>query len=101
MTKKNMKILILGCGNADFGPDLYDDGFENIVNVDYSEVVINQMQEKHGEKRPKMKWLVMDITDMKEFETDSFDIVLDKGMVDTLCCAEDSFLKVALTLKES
>lgn len=54
MTKKDMKILILGCGNADFGPDLYDDGFENIVNVDYSEVVIKQMQEKHGEKRPKM-----------------------------------------------
>ena len=35
-----MKILIIGCGNADFSADLYDDGYENIVNVDISDIVI-------------------------------------------------------------
>ena len=27
LTHKDMKILILGCGNADFSADLYDDGY--------------------------------------------------------------------------
>ena len=34
------KILILGCGNASFSEDMYDDGFHNIFNIDISEVVI-------------------------------------------------------------
>ena len=62
-----MSILILGCGNADFSADLYDDGYHDITNVDISDVVIKQMQEKNKDERPKMKWVVMDITDMEEF----------------------------------
>ena len=33
MTKQS-KILILGCGNANFSEDLYDDGYHNIWNID-------------------------------------------------------------------
>ena len=40
LTHKDMRILILGCGNADFSADLYDEGYENITNVDISAVVI-------------------------------------------------------------
>ena len=40
LTHKDMKILVIGCGNADFSADLYDDGYENIVNIDISDVVI-------------------------------------------------------------
>ena len=96
-----MKILILGCGNADFSADLYDEGYENIINVDISDVVIKQMADKHEEERPQMKWIVMDITDMKEFETDSFDLAIDKSTIDSLICSEDLFLKVALMMKET
>ena len=101
LTHKDMKILIIGCGNADFSADLYDDGYENIVNVDISDVVIKQMKEKNEEKRPHMQWIVMDITDMKPFEKDSFDLVIDKSTMDALCCADDSLLKIALMLKET
>ena len=34
------KILIIGCGNANFSEDLYDDGYHNIWNIDISSVVI-------------------------------------------------------------
>ena len=34
------KILILGCGNANFSEDLYDDGYTNVYNIDISSVVI-------------------------------------------------------------
>mmetsp|Transcript_16737 Transcript_16737/g.21159 ORF Transcript_16737/g.21159 Transcript_16737/m.21159 type:complete len:81 (+) Transcript_16737:85-327(+) len=37
---KSMRILVLGCGNAEFSEDLYDDGYTNVVNVDISSVVI-------------------------------------------------------------
>ena len=95
-----MRILVLGCGNADFSEDLYDDGYTNVVNVDISSVVIGQMQDRNLE-RPLMEWKVMDVTDMSEFESNSFDIAIDKSTIDALLCGDDSFLKVAEMLKET
>ncbi len=40
MNNKDIRILVLGCGNAEFSEDIYDDGYKNIVNVDISSVVI-------------------------------------------------------------
>lgn len=31
---KNLKILMLGCGNSALSEDMYNDGFKNITNVD-------------------------------------------------------------------
>lgn len=96
-----MRILILGCGNAEFSEDLYDDGFTNVVNVDISSVVINQMKERNAQIRPEMEWIVMDITDMSAFESNSFDIAIDKSTIDALLCGDDSFLMVAKMLRET
>eukprot|EP00742_Colponemidia_sp_Colp-10_P001417 GILJ01001525.1.p1 GENE.GILJ01001525.1~~GILJ01001525.1.p1 ORF type:complete len:362 (+),score=53.01 GILJ01001525.1:56-1141(+) len=82
------KILIVGCGNADFSADMYDDGLQNITNIDLSRVVIQQMKERHV-CRDKMTWEEMDATDMK-FADDSFDLIVDKGLLDTLVCGTDS-----------
>ena len=38
--KPSHKILIIGCGNANFSEELYDAGFKNLWNVDISSVVI-------------------------------------------------------------
>lgn len=43
----------------------------------------------------------MDITDMSAFESNSFDIAIDKSTIDALLCGDDSFLKVAMMLKET
>ena len=40
MISKKIKILVVGCGNAEFSADLYDNGYKNITNVDFSKVVI-------------------------------------------------------------
>ena len=40
ITSKEIKILVVGCGNAEFSADLYDNGYKNITNVDFSKVVI-------------------------------------------------------------
>jgi SAM-dependent methyltransferase len=55
--KSSDKILVVGCGNSDFSADLYDAGFTNVVNVDFSSIVIENMREKNQD-RPEMEWKV-------------------------------------------
>lgn len=54
LDKGTAKILILGCGNAEFSENIYDDGYKNIHNIDISKNVITNMQ-KRNESRPEMK----------------------------------------------
>jgi len=84
---KQNRILIIGCGNSSFSADLYDDGFENISNIDFSSKVISNMSRKNS-NRFKMKWFVMDMTDMIGFEDESFDCVIDKAGMDGLLSNE-------------
>jgi hypothetical protein len=53
--------------------------FQNIVNNDFSEVVIENMKLKYKDTAPDMGWLVMDVMDMKELPDASFDVAIDKG----------------------
>lgn len=95
------KILVLGCGNAEFSEDMYDDGYKDITNVDISDVVIQKMKERNKESRPGMSWLQMDVTEMDPAFENTFDIAIDKSTIDALLCGEDSILMVAKMLKES
>ena len=75
---KNARILMLGCGNSTLSEDvcdqyamalsyierafltdyyskMYDDGYKNIVNIDYSGVVISRMKARHSDHRPEME----------------------------------------------
>lgn len=81
------RILIVGCGNSSFSADVYDAGFTNIVNIDFSAVVIEKMKSIHGEVRPHMEWRVMDMTDLT-FCDGEFDVVLDKAAMDALVVSE-------------
>ncbi|KEP53130.1 S-adenosyl-L-methionine-dependent methyltransferase [Rhizoctonia solani 123E] len=77
--RKNVRILMLGCGNSTLSEDMYQDGYQNIVNIDFSPVVIQHMRSAH----PHMEWLEMDIRDLK-FEAETFDILIDKGTMDAM-----------------
>ena len=54
-----------GCCVLSWLQHRYDDGCEAITNIDFSKVVIKGMMTKHLRKRPKMKWMVMDMTETK------------------------------------
>ncbi|KAF7308262.1 Methyltransf-25 domain-containing protein [Mycena chlorophos] len=84
---KNAKVLMLGCGNSTLSQDMYDDGYKNIVNVDYSRVVIEQMRTRHAETRPEMEWLEMDVRNL-DFADASFDVAIDKGTMDAMMTAK-------------
>ncbi|XP_051129561.1 uncharacterized protein LOC127250360 isoform X2 [Andrographis paniculata] len=78
-----VSILVPGCGNSRLSEHLYDAGFSNITNVDFSKVVITDMLRRNVRERPRMKWRVMDMTSM-QCESESFDAVIDKGGLDAL-----------------
>ncbi|KAI0282987.1 S-adenosyl-L-methionine-dependent methyltransferase [Russula brevipes] len=83
---KNARILMLGCGNSMLSEDMYDDGYKNIVNVDYSPVVIERMAERNL-SRPEMQWLEMDIRELS-FDDGTFDVAIDKGTMDAMMTAK-------------
>lgn len=59
--------------------DLHGDGFEHVVNIDYSEAVIRAMQRRCSH----MEWHVMDMRSLSLPDA-SFDVVLDKGSLDAV-----------------
>ncbi|KAH8038833.1 hypothetical protein HPB51_003336 [Rhipicephalus microplus] len=65
---------------------LYKDGFRNIENIDYSHVVINNMS-VHCSDCAKMKWHVMDATNLQFLES-SFDVVIEKATIDSMMVKE-------------
>ncbi|KAF9643714.1 S-adenosyl-L-methionine-dependent methyltransferase [Thelephora ganbajun] len=80
---KSARILMLGCGNSRLSEEMYDDGYKNITNVDYSSVVIDQMQRRHMTLRPGMEWMVADVRELP-FTAGTFDVALDKGTMDAM-----------------
>lgn len=92
IVRHDHKILVVGCGNSRLSPQLYDSGYQNVTNIDISEVVIHQMKTRYKEL-DRMEWLKMDVMKM-EFPDSTFDVVIDKGTVDSLLCGSNSFHNV-------
>ena len=59
------------------------------------------MKTRNAEVRPEIEWLVADITDMNQFESNTFDLAIDKSTIDALLCGEDAFYNVAAMMKET
>ncbi|CUE91335.1 methyltransferase, putative [Bodo saltans] len=97
LAKPDYKILVIGCGNSRLSPQLYESGYQNVVNIDISEVVVNQMRARYKEL-DRMEWLKMDVMKL-EFPDNHFDLVIDKGTVDSLLCGGNSFHNVYMMNK--
>jgi ubiquinone/menaquinone biosynthesis C-methylase UbiE len=57
------------------------------------------MFERNKKIRPQMKWEVMDVRDLA-YESQKFDLIVDKSTVDALLCGNFAYLNVAIMLKE-
>nr|GEW46395.1 methyltransferase-like protein 13 [Tanacetum cinerariifolium] len=98
-TTSNRRVLVVGCGNSAFSEGMSKDGYTDIVNIDISSVVIEAMKKKYSDS-PHLKYMEMDVRDMKAFEAGSFDAVIDKGTLDSLLCGHNSKLNAAKMLDE-
>lgn len=98
----DFKVLIAGCGNSRLCEDMVDDGFSQIVNVDISRVVVDQMEEKYTDTLGDgVEFRQMDVCDMQgEFEDKEFQAVIDKALIDTIYCMELGSKKVTQVLHE-
>jgi ubiquinone/menaquinone biosynthesis C-methylase UbiE len=96
---KQNKILMVGCGNAAISEDMVCDGYQDIVNIDISAVVIEAMREKYKDM-PQLQYQRMDVRDMKAFKDGQFDTVLDKGMLDSLMCGASATYSASSMLQE-
>lgn len=92
VVRHDHKVLVVGAGNSRLSPQMYDGGYHNITNIDISEVVIHQMKSRYKDQE-QMSWLKMDVLKL-EFADNTFDVVIDKGTVDSLLCGTNSFHNV-------
>ncbi|KAI9782866.1 MAG: hypothetical protein M1816_001686 [Peltula sp. TS41687] len=77
------RILHPGCGNSMLPIDLHKHGYKNQVCLDFSNVVIKNMASQF-EERDGIEWIVGDIRDMSNIGDGEFDVVIDKGTLDSM-----------------
>ncbi|KAJ6852337.1 methyltransferase-like protein 13 isoform X1 [Iris pallida] len=92
-------ILIIGCGNSLMSEDMVKDGYDDIINIDISSVVIEIMTRKCAHI-PQLKYMQMDVRDMTFFHDESFNCIIDKGTLDSLMCCADAPLSAFQMLEE-
>merc|ERR1719482_2459266 len=71
-----------------------------MVNTDISSIAIKQMRERNADLRPEMEWVIDDCTCTKLKDGD-FDLVIDKGLIDTLACQSNFNVAISSFLKET
>jgi ubiquinone/menaquinone biosynthesis C-methylase UbiE len=77
--------LDVGCGNCPMTSELLQDGFEEVVGLDVSSVVIRQNEQRFASE-PRLKWICGDVVRMEQVESGKFDVVFDKGTLDSVIC---------------
>jgi ubiquinone/menaquinone biosynthesis C-methylase UbiE len=79
---------------------MYADGFQSIINIDISPIVVKYMEERYKTKCPAVQYKVMDVFEMKEFADGEFDVVIDKATFDSIICHDLSQKHAEIMLKE-
>ncbi|XP_043483003.1 EEF1A lysine methyltransferase 2 [Leptopilina heterotoma] len=83
--KKDEKIIDLGCGNGMLLVDLAENGFENLVGVDYSQKAIDLADAVlKDNKINSVKLQVCDILDETNSLPNDFKLAHDKGTYDAI-----------------
>lgn len=100
---RNQRILLLGTGTSTLGEDMAENGFARVSAVDYSEASIVAMRNAQRSRVDALRrnppdqppphpfevdYRVMDVTAMTYPER-SFDCVVDKATLDTMCQLDD------------
>eukprot|EP01006_Ploeotia_vitrea_P038351 TRINITY_DN66227_c6_g3_i2.p1 TRINITY_DN66227_c6_g3~~TRINITY_DN66227_c6_g3_i2.p1 ORF type:complete len:209 (-),score=104.04 TRINITY_DN66227_c6_g3_i2:356-982(-) len=95
--RRALKVLVVGCGNSPMSKHMYEDGFEDMTSIDYSDVVIEKMRQTDPDN--KYNFMSMDVRKLK-FPDAHFDLIVDKGTLDAILCGSDSSRNAGMMLAE-
>ncbi|XP_059613671.1 EEF1A lysine methyltransferase 2 [Phlebotomus argentipes] len=96
------KVLDIGCGNGMILVELAEEGFKNLVGVDYSQQAIELARSIAQDKEiVSIRYQTIDILSSEAVkELGNFRIAHDKGTFDAIClCPEDPAAKRAMYLE--
>ena len=95
----DFEILIPGCGTSEIGARLFDAGYLNITNVDNSSICINQMVDRYSD-RNEMEYTLMDCINLNQYPDGCFNLIIDKGLFDSVICTPENLQNVEKLLTE-
>lgn len=84
-------MLVVGCGNSELSEQLYDVGYQQLTNIDTSETVVSNMNQRNAERRPGLTFQLIDAT-QTGFEDGSYQVALDKSTLDAMASEEEGAL---------
>lgn len=106
-SKDRLRILQIGVGNSLLQENMMLDGWATgpdgvFENVDISAVAILQQQDRAEELHlpSALRYRTADCRNLDMYPDASFDLIIDKGTVDAICCGSNSTRNVRATLNE-
>ncbi|KAG6617277.1 putative methyltransferase [Phytophthora cinnamomi] len=97
--KKTDAVLMAGAGNSRLSEEMVNDGYQKLMNVDVSEIVVKQMAAKYEDRVEQLQWQKMNMCSL-DFADETYDAVVDKGTMDSVLCGEGSTANVAKMCQE-
>lgn len=97
---KGSRVLNVGCGTSRLPEDMYNDGFRNIISIDESQDCVDEMRASFNNTMPStFLFLKMDCLRM-DFGDDIFNVIVDKGTLDSIASGFRSTENIRKYLKE-
>lgn len=94
------RVLHLGCGNSSLPEKLWNDGLKLHSCIDFCEHLIEVMKGITARKGFEgIEYFFMDARGLT-FATNTFDMVIDKGTIDSMVCTDDPAKYIDLTSRE-
>jgi len=93
-------VLVSGCGASELGAELSDRHAHRVTCVDACHGLIKHMQQRYGAK-DRLEYREADCRDLRQIEDGSFDLVLDKALLDVVLCGPANLSGVAALTSEA
>ncbi len=76
-------ILDIGCGTSTILENMYKNGYNNLVGIDFSQLPIQKMNEKYSNMKENFQFFQMNALET-DFIDSNFDKIIDKCLLDCI-----------------
>mmetsp|Transcript_647 Transcript_647/g.1168 ORF Transcript_647/g.1168 Transcript_647/m.1168 type:complete len:298 (+) Transcript_647:98-991(+) len=98
-THRASSALVVGEVTSDLAEQLLQAGYGEVVCVDVVEEAMAELAIKHAAEA-RLRFATLDVTNLAPLEANSFDLVVEKGVIDSLVCGDDSNHRTAMAVSE-